>query len=47
MDKGKEATLHILEQYKDHCETTIVMGDNADKENLKEVKKAIKWAKAQ
>jgi hypothetical protein len=47
MDKGKEATLYILEQYRSHCQTTVDMGDNADKENLKEVKKAIKWVKAQ
>jgi hypothetical protein len=47
MDKGKESALYILEQYRSHCQTTVDMGDDADKENLKEVKKAIKWAKSQ
>jgi hypothetical protein len=47
MDKGKEVTLYILEQYRDHCKTTVNMGEDADKENLKEVKEAIKWVKAQ
>lgn len=47
MDKGKEITLFILEQYRSHCQTTVDSGDDADKENLKEVKKAIKWVKAQ
>lgn len=46
MDKGKEVTLYILEQYRDHCQTTVNMGEDADKENLKEVKEAIKWVKA-
>ena len=47
MDKGKEVTLYILEQYRDHCQTTDNMGEDADKENLKEVKEAIKWVRAQ
>ena len=47
MDKGKELTLYILEQYRSHCQTTVNMGDDSDIENLKEVSKAIKWTKAQ
>ena len=47
MDKGKELTLYILEQYREHCQSTIIMGEDADIENLKEVSKAIKCTKAQ
>ena len=46
MKTGKELTLYILEQYKSHCQTTVDMGDDADKGSLKEVKQAIKWAKS-
>lgn len=43
---GKEAALHILGQYKDHCQTTVNMGDINDIESLKEVNMAIKWVKS-
>jgi len=46
MGKGKDATLYILEQYLDHCQTTVDGGEDNDLENLKRVKIAIKWVKS-
>lgn len=47
MEKGKQLTLYILEQYRSHCQTTVNMGDDSDLENLEEVKEAIKWTTRQ
>jgi len=45
--ESKDLALFHLEQYKSHCETTVADGNNADKENLEELTKAVDWLKRQ
>ena len=44
MMEGRELTLKILEEVKNHYENTLV-DDETDREGYNEVLKAIKWTK--
>ena len=45
MNKGKQTTLDILEQVRNHYLNTLTI-DETDREEFEKVEKAIKWVKS-
>ena len=43
MKMSKQKAISILEQYRDHCQTTVNSGDNSDVDNLKDANEALNW----
>ena len=44
---SKLLALEYLNLHKEHCETTVLYGDDADRTTLNELKEAIEWVKKQ